>query len=153
MGPVVLYAKILIQDLWKDGVHWDESISQHIHTKWTEFAQQLELVRQISHDRKLLIDECHDIQLHGFCDASNDGYGACLYIRSVGKHNKVACKLLCAKSRVSLIKTVTIPRLELCGALLLARLFREASSALKIFPHKTIFWCDSTIVLIVHRTG
>lgn len=81
------------------------------------------------------------------CDASQAGYGACLYTRSVEQNKKNVCKLLCAKSRVSPLKTVTIPRLELSGALLLARLFREVSSALNIMPAKVTFWCDSTIVL------
>lgn len=147
MGPVILHAKILMQELWRIGVHWDESVPHDIHTKWIEFTQQLRLVRQISYDRKLFANDCHNIQLHGFCDASKAGYGACLYVRSVGDNNEVTCKLLCAKSRISPIKTVTIPRLELCGALLLARLFREASSALKLPSDGTFFWCDSTIVL------
>lgn len=32
------------------------------------------------------------IELHGFCDASEQGYGACIYVRSVN--------LFCAKSRL-----------------------------------------------------
>ncbi|XP_011863524.1 PREDICTED: uncharacterized protein LOC105559655, partial [Vollenhovia emeryi] len=104
-------------------------------------------MNEISFDRKLFIEGCHSFQLHGFCDASSTGYGACLYVRSVNKNNESICKILCAKSRVSPIKTVTIPRLELCGALLLARLYRESCAALNAVPAKVIFWCDSTIVL------
>ncbi|XP_039306760.1 uncharacterized protein LOC113004056 [Solenopsis invicta] len=96
VGPVVLYIKKLMQDVWRSGVHWDESIPQRYH----------------------------DVQLHGFCDASSIGYGACIYIRS-SNNQKTVAKLLCAKSRVAPLKTVTIPRLELCGALTLAQLFRE----------------------------
>lgn len=147
LGPVVLYAKQLMQDLWRNRVHWDESVPQCIHSKWSEFSQQFRSLDQLSFDRKILADGCHEWQIHGFCDASQAGYGACLYIRSVRQNKENICKLLCAKSRVSPIKTITIPRLELSGALLLARLFREVSSALNIMPVKVIFWCDSTIVL------
>lgn len=104
-------------------------------------------MNEISFDRNLFANEHHDFQLHGFCDASSVGYGACLYIRSINKNNESTCKILCAKSRVSPLKTVTIPRLELCGALLLSRLYHEIRTALSTAPSKVIFWCDSTIAL------
>lgn len=147
LGPVVLYAKQLIQEMWRDQIHWDESVTQNVQSRWSEFSQQFESINEISFDRKLFIEGYHSFQIHGFCDASNVGYGACLYVRSVNKNNESVCKILCAKSRVSPLKTVTIPRLELCGALLLARLYRETYAALNAVPAKVIFWCDSTIVL------
>lgn len=102
---------------------------------------------RVSFDRRVFVEEYQNVQIHGFCDASNTGYGACIYVRSYGERGHIDVKLLCAKSRVAPLKTVTIPRLELCGALLLARLYREVSETLKITPDKIILWCDSTIVL------
>jgi len=147
MGPVVLYAKRLMQDVWRCGVHWDESVSQSIHTEWSEFIKQMKTMHRIQFDREVLMKDHCNVQIHGFCDASNIGYGACLYVRSIGKHKGISSKLLCSKSRVAPLKPVTIPRLELCGALLLARLYREASDALNITPNKIVLWSDSTIVL------
>ncbi|XP_011859184.1 PREDICTED: uncharacterized protein LOC105556702 [Vollenhovia emeryi] len=147
LGPVVLYAKRLIQEVWKSKVQWDESIPQSTYTEWTEFVRQLEALNQVTFDRKITVEKHHNIQLHGFCDASNTGYGACLYLRSVGDNKKVISRLVCAKSRVAPLKTVTIPRLELCGALLLARLYSETVRTLNFSLNRTIFWCDSTIVL------
>ncbi|XP_011688916.1 PREDICTED: uncharacterized protein LOC105450668 [Wasmannia auropunctata] len=146
LGPVILYAKKMMQDVWRSGVQWDESVPQSIYSEWLEFTRQLESIDQVSFDRKLLLENCKDIQIHGFCDASNVGYGACIYVRSSGGGDAVV-KLLCAKSRVAPLKTTTIPRLELCGALLLSQLYREAIGALSITLSRTTFWCDSTIVL------
>ncbi|XP_018372395.1 PREDICTED: uncharacterized protein LOC108767167, partial [Trachymyrmex cornetzi] len=125
LGPVVFYAKGLMQEIWRHRLNWDESVPQSIHTAWLEFVQQLGIISQISFDRKLVTDNYRDVQVHGFCDASNKGYGACIYVRSLGKDRNTTVRLLCAKSRVAPLKNVTIPRLELCGALLLARLYRE----------------------------
>jgi len=136
-----------MQDVWRCGLHWDESVPQNIHTEWSEFVRQWVSIDRISFDRKVLVENYQDVQFHGFCDASNVGYDASLYIRSTGKDGTTIVRLLCAKSRVAPLKTVTIPRLELCGALLLAQLYRETSSALNVVPNRIIFWCDSTIVL------
>ncbi|XP_018376448.1 PREDICTED: uncharacterized protein LOC108769759 [Trachymyrmex cornetzi] len=94
-----------------------------------------------------MVVDYQNIQIHGFCDASNIGYGACIYVRSCGPQGNVAVRLLCGKSRVAPLKPVTIPRLELCGALLLAQLYQEVSHALQLKIDKAVFWCDSTIVL------
>ncbi|XP_011174666.2 uncharacterized protein LOC105206911 [Solenopsis invicta] len=147
LGPVILYIKKIMQDVWRCGLHWDESVPQTIHSDWLEFTRQWETMGQISFPRKLLTDDCQDVQLHGFCDASNTGYGACIYIRSLGKDGNVVVRLLCAKSRVAPLKTITIPRLELCGALVLAQLYRETKDTLRVTINRTVFWSDSTIVL------
>lgn len=153
LGPVILYAKKIMQDVWRSGVHWDESVPQSIHTEWLKFIQQLNLLERISFDRPLLANDCRDIQIHGFCDASNVGYGACIYVRSKGIDGKVVNRLLCSKSRVAPLNLTTIPRLELCGALVLARLYKEVNETFNIVP-RIILWCDSSrITLDKNRTS
>ncbi|XP_044013974.1 uncharacterized protein LOC122856356 [Aphidius gifuensis] len=87
------------------------------------------------------------IQLHGFCDASEKAYGACIYLRSIDEQGKVYTQLLCAKRRIAPLKTLSIPRLELCGALLLASLYTTIIKAIHITIDDTYLWSDSTIVL------
>ncbi|XP_070527735.1 uncharacterized protein [Cardiocondyla obscurior] len=147
IGPIVFFAKRLMQDVWRTGINWDESLPQSIHTQWSEFRHQLKDMRCISFDRRVICKEYNNVQIHGFCDASNNGYGACLYVRSTAINGEVFIKLICSKSRVAPLKTITIPRLELCGALLMARLYSETIKTVNINPDKIIFWCDSTIVL------
>lgn len=87
------------------------------------------------------------VQLHGFADASKKAYGACVYLRSVDKQGIVSIHLLCSKSKVASLKTLTIPRLELCVALLLARLVNVVLTFLRLTIHEIYLWSDSTIVL------
>ena len=60
----------------------------------------------------------------------------------------VTVRLVCAKSRVDPVKQLTIPRLELCGAVLLTRLFNEVRDAINFPTQRTVFWSDSEIVLL-----
>lgn len=81
LGPVIITAKIMVQELWKVGCLWDESVPLSIHTKWVEFRNQLPLLEKISFDRFISISDPLEIQMHGFCDASEKAYGACIYLR------------------------------------------------------------------------
>ncbi|GBL75284.1 hypothetical protein AVEN_194507-1 [Araneus ventricosus] len=94
-----------------------------------------------------LCEQSISVELHGFADASELAYGAVIYVKSINSFGGYEVKLLISKSRVAPLKFVTIPRLELCAAVLLSKLMRRVLRALKLEVSKTYFWTDSTIVL------
>lgn len=148
IGPATIKAKILIQKLWQLNYSWDEQLPPDLLDSWNSFAKQLSSLNDICIPRCLLIPETTDIELHGFCDASNAAYGCCLYIVSTDTAGQRYARLLCAKSRVAPLKTHTLPRLELLGAVLLSRLSLSVMNALTdINFTKISYYCDSTIVL------
>ncbi|XP_071572429.1 uncharacterized protein [Temnothorax nylanderi] len=116
--PIVVVAKIIIQDLWQSSIHWDESVPQNIHIRWCTLRSQLPAVDQLQVPRGVKSNTSQSIQLHGFCDASERAYGACVYFRTKVGHNAYRSELLCSKSRVAPLKAVTLARLELSAALL-----------------------------------
>jgi len=59
------------------------------------------------------------LELHGFADTSETAYGACIYFRFTSANKKHSTYLLCSKSRITPLKSLSLPRLELCAALLL----------------------------------
>ena len=87
------------------------------------------------------------VELHGFCDASQNAYAAVIYIRATYASNPPSCKLVISKTRVAPLKPTTIPRLELCGAALLARTMKATRETLGIPVEQVYAWSDSTIVL------
>ena len=87
-----------------------------------------------------------DVQFHGFCDASERAYAAVLYVR-LEYMQKIQIHLVSSKTKVAPIKTLSIPRLELCGALLLAELIDAIPPKLDISNYSIKCWTDSTIVL------
>ena len=89
-----------------------------------------------------------------FSDASQEAFGACAYIRQRRKDYKYEVKLIAAKARVAPLKQLTIPRLELQGAVLASRLTKTIQEESRIKFKDAMFFTDSTIVLTwIHSTS
>ncbi|XP_063980959.1 uncharacterized protein LOC135164492 [Diachasmimorpha longicaudata] len=147
LDPVVLTAKTIIQKLWNAKIEWDESVPQHLHTQWKNLCSRLPPLNEVRFPRKVCQNQGKKLQIHGFCDASVTGYGACIYIRSINAQEEIQCRLFCTKSNVAPVKYVSIARLELCRAMLLARLYQSIKETIKIPVEKIKFWSDSMITL------
>ncbi|XP_076765059.1 uncharacterized protein LOC143432171 [Xylocopa sonorina] len=142
LGPIVIRAKVLMQDLWKCNSDWDAPVPESILSRWQTYYNELPVLNHFSLPRKFLIDHAISRQLHGFCDASEAAYGACIYIRYTNQKGETIVRLLCAKSRVAPLKSTTLPRLELCAAHLLENLYTNVSKALKLPIESIKFWLD-----------
>ncbi|XP_033214076.1 uncharacterized protein LOC117171133 [Belonocnema kinseyi] len=136
-----------MQRLWQLKLDWDESVPNSVFTAWMEFCDQLPVINNVSVERKALINDAISVQLHGFCDTSECGYGACIYLRSMDSTGNISAALFYAKSRVAPLKTVSLPRLELCGAQLLAKLIKQTIAITGISFEKVVLWSDFTITL------
>lgn len=148
VGPIIVIAKIILQEIWRSGTDWDESLPQDLHTRWSKLWLQLIDLGKLSIPRCVKFkSDPQSVQLHGFCDASQRAYGACVYVRTTLGPGEYRSELLCSKSRVAPIKTVSLPRLELCAALLLARLISKIGEALNLSRVQQFLWSDSTIAL------
>ena len=89
-----------------------------------------------------------DFSLHHFSDASQDGYGQVSYLRLVDQKGMIHCGLIMAKSRVTLIKFVSILRLELAAAAHPIKVSMMLRKELTIHSEiKEYFWTDSQVVL------
>lgn len=86
-------------------------------------------------------------QLHHFSDACKDGYGTVSYIRLKNSRGEDRVTFLLGKARVTPLKAVTIPRLELTAAVLFARVDAMLKTELQIQLDESVFWTDSTSVL------
>lgn len=147
INPILVTAKIILQKLWSLRLDWDDPIPDHLEIIWQKFIEDLQNINNIAIPRRIITIEAPQyLEIHAFGDASQIAYGACIYIRAVN-NEQVSMRLLCSKSRIAPVKSVALPRLELCAAVLLARLLHNVKQSLHINYYKTICWTDSTIVL------
>jgi len=70
-----------------------------------------------------------------------------VYLRMADTEKNVYTSLVMSKTKVCPIKRLSIPRLELCGAQILARLLQHAKEVLQLPMSNAFAWTDSTIVL------
>ncbi|XP_037957490.1 uncharacterized protein LOC119687300 [Teleopsis dalmanni] len=144
IGPIITKAKMFIQTLWKHKLHWDESLPQALYSAWIELHSQFTIISSFKFSRYVLLSNSK-VQIHGFCDASLDAYGACIYVRCE-RSTAFESQLLCSKSKVAPLKTLTIPKLELSAALLLLELIDMVAKTIN-FTCDFHCWSDSMVVL------
>ncbi|XP_068691801.1 uncharacterized protein [Montipora foliosa] len=118
---------------------------------WHKLLNGLESVTALSLPRRYfqgVQDKVVSCSLHGFGDASSKAYAAVIYLQvttTVGSY----VKLVASKSRVAPVKELTIPRLEILAALVLARIITHVKEALEL--DVTIInmtcWTDSSVTL------
>ncbi|GFW23583.1 integrase catalytic domain-containing protein [Trichonephila clavipes] len=121
IGPIVTKAKIFIQELWKIKLDWSEQLPPDAIEEWKNFYQKLSKVNNLKIPRCFLLPATIRIEIHGISDASERAYAAVTNIKCFNESGQYQSRLLCSKSRVAPLKTLTISRLELSAALLLSR--------------------------------
>lgn len=150
LAPVVITAKQILQQMCKDKLDWDAPVSDDLRPRWEQWR------REIIHLDKLRIRRCvkpknfgelKAVEVHHFSDASTSGYGQCSYLRLINTRNRAHCSFLTGKARVTPLKQITVPRLELVAATLSAKMSQLLSTELMYPEQKDIFWTDSKTVL------
>lgn len=152
IGPYVMIAKIFMQKIWLSKTAWDEPLNDDLLKEWETFFKAMPELAKVKIPRNLFLqprESVRQIQIHAFSDASLKGYGTCIYLWVQYNDDNISCNLIAAKSRVAPLKQLTLPRLELQGAVLMASLSNRIRSILdaSLTIDSVHLWTDSEIVL------
>lgn len=149
VSPVLMPGKVLLQDVTRLKLAWDDTVPNPFANAWRRWVGSLHGLQHVVIPRCVIPSEFEGAyaQLHHFSDASSQAYGSCTYLRSVTKEGRINVSLIYAKSRVAPIKNLSVPRLELQGAVLSARADVMLREQLQIELLESSFWVDSEIVL------
>ena len=148
VSPFVLVAKILLQELWTRGYDWDDVILDEIGDRILRWFQQLgslaslRIPRCLRQSKKVLTKT-----IITFVDASIQAYGAVVYLLCEYEDQTTSSRMIASKSKVAPLKPLTVPRLELMGAILGLRLTQNISRVLEIPMQSVMFFSDSKYVL------
>lgn len=127
---VVVHGKILIQNVWRANIAWDEKINSEQLSEWRRWIKLLGQLDSVRIPRcyfpEYLPESFGTLQLHVLVDASEEAYVAAAYFRIVDR-TQVRCVLVSSKTKVAPLKPLSVPRLELQAALLGARLAKSVT--------------------------
>ncbi|GFY65829.1 integrase catalytic domain-containing protein [Trichonephila inaurata madagascariensis] len=144
LAPSTLLPKLLLQELWKMKIAWDEELPQNIVNKFMKWLSEIQILKDVTVPRCMKIDIF--TELHVIVDASKGSYAGCVFARSI-VDSRVSVILVRAKSRVAPLKLLSIPRLELMACCVGARLVNSILKALNMPDLKVTLWSDSTTAL------
>ena len=155
--PVVLKGKLLLQRLVAMGnkrssnpLGWDDPLPDDLKQQWRCWKESLVDLGQV------VIPRCykpkdlrHSVrnEIHAFSDASQEAIGAAVYLRQLDERHEVNVSFLYGQSRVASTKPTSIPRLELCGAVLSTQAVKKVFKELDFEIDEVTFYTDSKVVL------
>ena len=147
LAPVIVGAKIFLQSLWLLKCDWDDNLPDGYVRTFSEFYEKLKALEAIRIPRWIHLSSTGcTVELHGFADASEKAFAAVVYLRVI-KEGKSQVTLQCAKTSVAPIKSVSLPRLELCAAHLLTKLVKHFLEKMKFENLAVHLWSDSNNTL------
>ena len=154
VAPFTLSVKLILQELCKKKISWNEEIDGEELKRWGEWLADLPRLSEITVKRcykPAPFSVVSQVQLHHFSDASQYAYDAASYLRLVDADGNVHCSLLIGKSRLAPLKAITIPRLELSAAVASVKLDNMFRRELDLPVENSVFWSDSTSVIQLIR--
>lgn len=149
IAPCILYLKLLVKDLWKLRLGWDDKPPEKVCRTWEKIISEWTEFEKLEFPRYIGASTIAPIEIIAFSDACQDGYGAVVYAKTKTPKGEYIVRIVAAKSKVAPCKLVTIPRLELCSALVLSSLVKHVyeTYAEKVVIAKIIAFSDSMTVL------
>ena len=148
LTPVTVTAKIILRKIWafSPKVGWDDPLPTELQKEWSSFRESLLHVRSLKFSRSFRPKDAQSPVLILFSDGSKIAYGTVAYVRWKTPSGFESC-ILAAKSRIAPLRIVDIVRLELCGAVLNARLYAFIIHELRDIAFKEVYHVvDSEIV-------
>ena len=151
VAPFLLKGRKILQLITADHYGWDDGMTYEQIAAWRMWRKDLPLLNKINVERcykPRSFGDAIDISLHHFGDGSiNVGYGTAHYIRQVNKDGHIHVSLAMGKSRVTPLKSVTIPRIELTSGNTAVEVGSKVRSALNFDKVSESFWLDSMVAL------
>ena len=88
-APVVIRAKIFMQQLGTEKFDWDKVLPQNLQDDWNKFRKDIQFLNNIRIPRHVFKGTIPKVkEMYVFVDASEMAYGAAVYLRAIHHNNQ-----------------------------------------------------------------
>ena len=150
IAPVVVQGRLFLREITTQGYEWDECLPDNYLNRWELWTNSLSGLETISIPRMysdISVSQASKVEIHIFADASKEAIAAVSYLKVCDTANSFRVGFLLGKAKVAPLHGHTIPRLELCAAVMAAEIFETISEHIDIVPNLVQFYTDSKVVL------
>ena len=152
VAPVTLQGRLLIRELTAGTTCWDDPIEKEKEVKWVNWLVSLEALNNLAHNRCYTgqsLKSASKVELVVFCDASSVAIGAVSYLK-VQYKDECRSGFVMATSKLAPKPAHTIPRLELCTAVLAVEMAETISKKVDLPLDRTTFYSDSKVMEVIN---
>ena len=152
-GPCLIDGKLLLRKITSDQTtyDWDDPLPHEYLKEWEKWKFSLNNLSLIKLDRcfkSVTLDSFDSVTLHVFADSSKDCIGFVMYLRFYNKENShTHVSFATGDSKIAPKNATSIPRLELCAAVLAVEAAARLKKQLTLEVDCTFFYVDSAVVL------
>ncbi len=150
LAPVTIQGRALLRELTSEQSDWDTFLPEDKLSKWEAWRDSLQDLEQLHVPRTYtttsLIEAVHT-ELCVFSDASTKAIGAVAYLKALQKDGQVRVGFVMGKAKLAPLSKPTIPRLELCAAVLAVEMADLIEDELDLELNDIKFFTDSKVVL------
>lgn len=150
LSPVTIQGRSLLRELSMDNKDWDEPLPENQRAEWTKWKCSLDCLQDLQIPRcytSLSPSAADTRELCVFADASTKAIAAVAYLRVTDKDGYTEVGFVLGKAKLAPVKETTIPRLELCAAVLAVEIAEFAISSIDLPMNCVSFFSDSKVVL------
>lgn len=149
-SPVTIQGRALLRELTCDTSDWDAPLPEGKRSEWVTWRDSLLELKELHIPRTYTPDSLTNAQrleLCVFSDASTMAIGAVAYLRAIDEDGNSNIGFVLGKAKLAPQCKPTIPRLELCGAVLAVEMAELILDEMDLKMDAVKFYCDSKVVL------
>nr|XP_054607369.1 uncharacterized protein LOC129167170 [Nothobranchius furzeri] len=150
LAPVTIEGKSLLRECSADKCDWDTPLPEDKLKEWEAWRESLHDLNTLQIPRTYTansLSKAKRTELCVFSDASTKAIGVVAYLRTVQSEGKVEVGFIMGKAKLAPLSQPTIPRLELCAAVLAVEVADIIQDELDLKLDSVRFYCDSKVVL------
>lgn len=148
--PVVIQGRLILRELSLQTTEWDSVLPEDMKGRWVEWQQSLQCLSEVHVPRpytKMSLSQAKCVELCIFSDASMKAICAVSYLKVMARDDTTEVGFVLGKARLAPQPELTIPRLELCAAVMAVEMSEVICEEIDHPINKISFYTDSKVVL------